>query len=81
MAIEVKRLHPLFAGEMTGIDLSHAIDEPTRQAVERALDEHAVIVLPGPQLDDEKQVAFTRVYGTTIIDVYATAVRCFRGPS
>jgi alpha-ketoglutarate-dependent 2,4-dichlorophenoxyacetate dioxygenase len=63
MTIAVKKLHPLFAAEMTGVQLSGDIDTPTRDAVEHAMDEHAVLVVRGQNLDDEKQVAFTRLYG------------------
>jgi alpha-ketoglutarate-dependent 2,4-dichlorophenoxyacetate dioxygenase len=63
MTFAIRKLHPLFAAEMTGVDLARPLDEATRQAVERAMDEHAVLVLPGQRLDDEKQIAFAGLYG------------------
>ena len=48
---------------MTGADLAAGIDAATRDAIERAMDEHAVVVLPGQRLDDDKQIAFASLYG------------------
>ena len=63
MTISAKRLHPLFAAELTGADLTAGIDPATRDAIEDAMDEHAVCVLPGQRLDDDKQIAFASLYG------------------
>ena len=63
MTLTATPLHPLFAARITGVDLSAAIDENMRQAIERAMDEHAVGVLPDQRLDDEGQIAFARLYG------------------
>ena len=61
--LTVRRLHPLFAAELTGIDLGGGIEPDTRQAVADAMDQYAVAVLPGQRFDDEKQIAFTSLYG------------------
>ena len=63
MTISAKRLHPLFAAELTGADLTAGIDPATRDAIQNAMDEHAVCVLPGQRLDDDKQIAFASLYG------------------
>ena len=63
MTLTATPLHPLFAARITGVDLSAAIDESMRQAIERAMDEHAVCVLPDQRLDDEGLIAFARLYG------------------
>jgi alpha-ketoglutarate-dependent 2,4-dichlorophenoxyacetate dioxygenase len=63
MAPSAKPLHPLFAAELTGADLSSGIDAATRDTIERAMDKHAVVVLPGQRLDDDKQIAFASLYG------------------
>ena len=55
MTISVKPLHPLFAAELTGVDLAAGIDPATRDAIERAMDQHGVCVLPDQRLDDETQ--------------------------
>jgi alpha-ketoglutarate-dependent 2,4-dichlorophenoxyacetate dioxygenase len=63
MTLAVRKLHPLFAAEMTGLDLAQPIDSATRDAIERAMDEYAVLVVPDQRLDDEKQIAFSGLFG------------------
>jgi alpha-ketoglutarate-dependent 2,4-dichlorophenoxyacetate dioxygenase len=63
MDLAVTQLHPLFVAELKGVDLSRDIDAKTQQAIEHAMDEYAVCVLPGQKLDDERQIAFSRRYG------------------
>jgi alpha-ketoglutarate-dependent 2,4-dichlorophenoxyacetate dioxygenase len=63
MDFAVTPLHPLFAAKITGVDLGNPIDEDTRRAIERAMDEYAVCVMPAQHLEDEQQIAFSRCYG------------------
>ncbi len=59
----VTPLHPLFVAKITEVDLSGPIHETTQRAIERAMDEYAVCVLPGQHLEDEELIAFSRLYG------------------
>ena len=61
--LTVRPLHPLFAAEVTGLDLRQAPSDETRRAVEAAMDRHAVSVLPGQMIDDEQQLRFARLFG------------------
>ena len=63
MDLAIRQLHPIFAAEVKGADLSRDIGLATRYAIERAMDEYAVCVLPRQDIDDERQVAFSRLYG------------------
>ena len=63
MDLAVTPLHPLFAAKVTGVDLSKAIAKDMQRAIERAMDEYAVCVMPGQLLKDEQQIAFSRFYG------------------
>jgi alpha-ketoglutarate-dependent 2,4-dichlorophenoxyacetate dioxygenase len=63
MDLAVTPLHPLFVAKITGVDLSRPIDEDTQRAIERAMDEYAVCVMPGQLLENEQQIAFSRCYG------------------
>jgi alpha-ketoglutarate-dependent 2,4-dichlorophenoxyacetate dioxygenase len=63
MQLGITRIHPLFAARITGIDLGKWMDDDLQRAIERAMDEYAVCVLPDQSLDDERQVAFSRFYG------------------
>jgi alpha-ketoglutarate-dependent 2,4-dichlorophenoxyacetate dioxygenase len=63
MTIAVKQLHPLFAAELSGVDLGAGVDRATRDSIQQAMDDHAVCVLPNQRLDDDKQIAFASLYG------------------
>jgi alpha-ketoglutarate-dependent 2,4-dichlorophenoxyacetate dioxygenase len=63
MTMTVTPLHPLFAAELTGVDLAADIDAKTRDTIARTMDQYAVTVLPDQHLDDEKQSAFASLYG------------------
>jgi alpha-ketoglutarate-dependent 2,4-dichlorophenoxyacetate dioxygenase len=63
MAIQVTRLHPLFAAEIGGVDLRRPLGEATFGAIRDAFDEHSVLVFPGQPLTDEQQVAFSLRFG------------------
>jgi alpha-ketoglutarate-dependent 2,4-dichlorophenoxyacetate dioxygenase len=63
MKLVVTPFQPLFVAKITGADLGRPIDEATQQAIECAMDRYAVCVLPGQHLEDEEQIAFSRLYG------------------
>ncbi len=63
MDIAIRQLHLLFAAEVRGADLGRDVDLATRNAIEEAMDAYAVCVLPHQNIDDERQVAFSRLYG------------------
>jgi alpha-ketoglutarate-dependent 2,4-dichlorophenoxyacetate dioxygenase len=63
MDLAVTPLHPLFAARIAGADLSQPVGESLARAIERAMDQYAVCVLPDQQLDDDRQIAFARLYG------------------
>ncbi len=60
MNMTVRPLYPVFAAEITGLDLSGDIDMATQRAIEKAMDQYAVCVLPAQNLDDDRQIAFAR---------------------
>ena len=59
----VTPLHPLFVAKITDVELGQPIDEGMQRAIGRAMDEHAVCVLPCQHLTDEQQIGFARLYG------------------
>lgn len=44
MAFEVRPLHPLFVGAVSGIDVDHAVDPRAMRAMWQAIDRYAVLV-------------------------------------
>ena len=63
MAVRVRRLHPVFVGEVTGVDLSRPVDGTTFAAIEAAIHRHAVLVFPDQRISDEQQLAFSELFG------------------
>ncbi|MEZ5739332.1 MAG: TauD/TfdA family dioxygenase [Burkholderiaceae bacterium] len=53
-------LHPTFAGEVTGLALRSVDDAPTLAAIRAAMDQYAVLVFPGQDLDDGAHLAFAQ---------------------
>jgi alpha-ketoglutarate-dependent 2,4-dichlorophenoxyacetate dioxygenase len=60
----VTPLHPRFVAKITDIDAGNSIDQDIKRAIECAMDEYAVCVLPGQHLADEEQIAFSRLFGS-----------------
>lgn len=63
MSLTVTQLHPLFAARVDGLDIAHGFSDAAFAALRAAFEEHSVIVLPGQDLDDERQIAFSRRFG------------------
>jgi alpha-ketoglutarate-dependent 2,4-dichlorophenoxyacetate dioxygenase len=63
MALTIRKLHPLFAGEVTGVDLTRPLGSTEASAIEAAMDEYAVLVFPKQDITDEQQLAFARHFG------------------
>jgi len=63
MAISVRQIHPVFVGEVTGVDLTGPVDPAVMQEIEQAIFRHAVLVFPGQAITDAQQMAFSRWFG------------------
>ena len=65
MSLEIKNIGPLpdFAAEITGVDLRQDLDDETFGAIERAVFENGVVVLPNQDIDDDQQIAFSERFG------------------
>lgn len=64
MPIAVKQLTPLFAGEVSGMDLRRPIDNRTQAEMLSAMDTYAALVFRGEKLSEDEQVAFSEAFGT-----------------
>ncbi len=63
MSIDVKQLHPLFVGEVSGVDVARPLPAETVAEIAAALDRYAVLIFHDQTLDDEGQLAFARRFG------------------
>ncbi len=63
MTINIRPVQPGFVGEVTGIDICQPITPDQVAAIERGMDEFAVLSFPGQPLTDEQQVTFSANFG------------------
>jgi alpha-ketoglutarate-dependent 2,4-dichlorophenoxyacetate dioxygenase len=63
MSLSIRQLHPLFGGEVSGVDTGRPLDEATVASLWQAIDRYAVVVFRGQGLDDERQMDFARQFG------------------
>ena len=63
MPVTIESLHPIFAGRVLGVDLSQPVSADDARAIEAGMDLYAVLVLPGQDITDAQQTAFSRHFG------------------
>jgi alpha-ketoglutarate-dependent 2,4-dichlorophenoxyacetate dioxygenase len=63
MQLQLRQLHPLFGGEVSGIDAGLRLAVAAIRAISDAIDQYAVLVLRDQELDDERQLSFARHFG------------------
>jgi alpha-ketoglutarate-dependent 2,4-dichlorophenoxyacetate dioxygenase len=63
MGIEIRQLHPLFVGEISGMELSRPLEEADVQALWEAIDRYAVLVFHDQRLNDEQLREFAGKFG------------------
>jgi taurine dioxygenase len=71
MELAIERLHPTIGAEISGIDLSKPLDEPTRQALNTALAEHLALVFPGQTLTPNEYLAAAELFGPPMRQHYS----------
>jgi alpha-ketoglutarate-dependent 2,4-dichlorophenoxyacetate dioxygenase len=63
MELTLRQLHPLFVGEVGGVDSGRPLDAATVRAITDAIERCAVLVFRDQDLDDERQMDFARQFG------------------
>jgi alpha-ketoglutarate-dependent 2,4-dichlorophenoxyacetate dioxygenase len=63
MSITVKPVRPDFVAEISGLDLAQPLKPADRDAIEAAINRHAVVVFHDQKLTDEQQIDFARSFG------------------
>ena len=63
MGIEIRQLHPLFVGEVEGIDLTRPLDAARAQALWEAIERYGVLVFHDQRLGDEQLRDFASTFG------------------
>jgi len=63
MSVSIRPVHPVFAGEVTGIDISRPLDNEQVAAIEAGMDRYAVLAFRDQPLTDDQQLGFSRNFG------------------
>ena len=63
MAISIQQFHPVFVGEVSGVDLTKPLSPDEACEVEAAMDRFAVLVFHDQPISDEQQQEFSRNFG------------------
>jgi alpha-ketoglutarate-dependent 2,4-dichlorophenoxyacetate dioxygenase len=63
MSVAIRQIHPVFVGEVSGIDLTQPLSPAEVAAVEAGMDRYAVLVYHDQKITDEQQMVFSRNFG------------------
>jgi alpha-ketoglutarate-dependent 2,4-dichlorophenoxyacetate dioxygenase len=63
MSVTIRQLHPVFAGEVAGVDLRQTLTPDEAAAIAAGMDRYAVLVFHDQDITDEQQIAFSRNFG------------------
>src|SRR6266704_2539643 len=63
MNVAIRQIHPVFVGEVSGIDISRPLSREEVAAIEAGMDRDAVLVFRDQRITDEQQMAFSRNFG------------------
>ena len=70
MPVSISPLHPVFVGEVTGIDCREPLDHEEVAGIDAGMNQYAVLVFREQNITDEEQIAFTRHFGE--LESYST---------
>src|SRR5438045_4857293 len=70
MPVSIPPLHPMFVGEVAGIDCRRPLNRDEVAAIEAGMDRYAVLVIREQFITDDEQLAFTRHFGE--LEAYQT---------
>jgi alpha-ketoglutarate-dependent 2,4-dichlorophenoxyacetate dioxygenase len=63
MSVSIRQIHPVFAGEVSGLDCRAPLSRDEVAAIEAGMDQYAVLVFRDQKLTDQQQIDFTRHFG------------------
>jgi len=63
MSVSIRQIHPVFVGEVSGIDISRPLSREEVAAVDAGMDRYAVLVFHDQKITDEQQMVFSRNFG------------------
>jgi alpha-ketoglutarate-dependent 2,4-dichlorophenoxyacetate dioxygenase len=63
MPLTIRQIHPVFAGEVSGVDITRPMSREDVAAIEAGMDAYAVLVFRGQDITDDEQMTFSRNFG------------------
>ncbi len=63
MSVQINQIHPLFVGEVTGINLKTPLNREEVAVIEEGINRYGVLVFRDQDITDEQQAAFSRHFG------------------
>lgn len=63
MALAIRQIHPVFVGEVSGVDLTRPLSADEVAQLEAGMDRYALLVYRGQTISDEDQIGFSRNFG------------------
>jgi alpha-ketoglutarate-dependent 2,4-dichlorophenoxyacetate dioxygenase len=63
MSLSIRQIHPVFVGEVSGIDIAQPLSPDEVAAIEAGMDRHAVLVFHDQKITDEQQMAYSQNFG------------------
>jgi len=63
MSLAIRQIHPVFAGEVSGVDLTRPLSRDEVAAIDAGMDRYAVLVFHDQKITDEQQMAFSVNFG------------------
>jgi alpha-ketoglutarate-dependent 2,4-dichlorophenoxyacetate dioxygenase len=63
MTVSIRQIHPVFVGEVSGVDIARPLTPDEVTAIEAGMDRYAVLVFHDQTITDEQQMAFTVNFG------------------
>ncbi len=63
MPVTIRPLHPVFVGEVSGVDITKPLSRDDVAALEAGMDQYAVLVFHDQNITDEQQMAFSKNFG------------------
>src|SRR5499433_4532322 len=64
MTLSIRQIHPVFVGEVSGIDIAQPLTPDEVATLEAGMDRYAVLVFHDQKITDEQQMAFSRSFGS-----------------
>jgi alpha-ketoglutarate-dependent 2,4-dichlorophenoxyacetate dioxygenase len=63
MPLTIRQIHPVFAGGVSGVDITKPIAPRDVEVIEAGMDKYAVLVFREQNITDEQQMEFSRNFG------------------